>query len=196
MHCSVGAGGKALNVKSKHVKGKTVNTSILFSEDQIQKKVQKLAGQINTVYGQSEILAIGILKGTFIFYTDLLKHLQQEITCDFCSISFYGSSKKASSEANLSLDIKSSIKGKKILLIDCISDYGHSLNFIKKHLEQREPHSIKTAVLITKPAALKNISIDFKGFEIEQDVFIIGYGIDYNNQGRNLKHFAQLNDLN
>jgi len=126
----------------------------------------------------------------------LLKHLEQEITFDFCSISLYGPSKKVSSEANLSLDIKSSIKRKKILLIDCISDYGYSLNFIKKHLEQREPHSIKTAVLIVKPAALRNTSIDFKGFEVEQDVFVVGYGIDYNNQGRNLRYFAQLNDLN
>ena len=173
-----------------------MNTSILFSEDQIQKKVQELARQIDSTYGKNKILAIGILKGAFVFYTELLKHLKQEITCDFCSISFYGPSKKASSEASLSLDIKSSIKGGKILLIDCISDYGHSLNFIKKHLKQREPHSIKTAVLIVKPAALKNTSIDFKGFEVEQDVFVIGYGIDYNNQGRNLRYFAQLNDLN
>ena len=173
-----------------------MNTSLLFSEEQIQKKVQDLARQINDSYGKSEVLAIGILKGAFIFYTELLRHLKQEITCDFCSISFYGPHKKASSEAGLSLDIKSSIKGKKILLIDCISDYGHSLNFIKNHLEQREPHSIKTAILIVKPAALKNTSIDFKGFEVEQDIFVVGYGIDYNNQGRNLRYFAQLNDLN
>ena len=173
-----------------------MNTSILFSEEQIQKKVQELAQQINQTYGKSKVLAVGILKGAFIFYTDLLKYLEQDISCDFCSVSFYGPSKKASSEAILSLDIKTPIKGKKILLIDCIADYGHSIQFITKHLEQREPHSIKTVVLITKPAALKNSKIDFKGFEVEQDVFVIGYGIDYNNQGRNLKHFAQLNDLN
>ena len=173
-----------------------MNTSLLFSEKQIQKKVQELAQQIKDTYGESEFLAIGILKGAFIFYTDLLKNLEKGVSCDFCSVSFYGHSKKASSEAILSLDVKTPIKGKKILLIDCISDYGHSIDFIKKHLEQRNPHSIKTAVLITKPAALKNIQIDFKGFEVEQDVFVIGYGIDYNNKGRNLKYFAQLNELN
>ena len=173
-----------------------MNTSILFSEEQIQKKVQDLSQEINKFYGASDILAIGILRGAFLFYTDLLKNLEQNISCDFCSVSFYGPSRKASSEAILSLDVKSSIKGKKILLIDCIADYGHSLDFIIKHLEQRKPHSIKTAVLITKPAAIQNVQIDFKGFEIEQDAFIVGYGIDYNNYGRNLNHFAQLNDLN
>lgn len=172
-----------------------MNTSILFSEEQIQQKVHELARQINQTYGKSDILAIGILKGAFVFYTDLLKLLEQNIACDFCSVSFYGAGRKAFSEAILSLDVKTSVKGKKVLLIDCIADYGHSISFIKKHLEQRKPHSIKTAVLITKPASLRNTQIDFRGFEVEQDVFVIGYGIDYNNKGRSLKHFAQLNDL-
>lgn len=171
-----------------------MNNPILFSEKQIQKKVQELAQQINKSYGKSEILAIGILKGAFMFYTELLKLLEQDISCDFCSVSFYGLDKKASSEAFLSLDIKTPLKGKKVLLIDCIADCGHSLAFIKKHLEQREPQSIKTAVLIAKPLASEKVHIDFKGFEVKQDVFVIGYGIDYNNRGRNLKYFSQLKD--
>ena len=170
--------------------------SPLFSTEEIQKEVHKIAKQINQTYGSGEITAIGILKGAFIFYTDLLKQLEQNIICDFCSVSFYGQSKKASSSAFLSLDIKTPIKGKQVLLIDCIADYGYSLNFIKKILEQREPQSIKTACLIVKPQALKNTSIDFKGFQAEQESFIVGYGIDYKNQGRNLNYLAQLEDLN
>ena len=173
-----------------------MNTSILFSEQQIQQKIKDLAGQINSFYKGSEILAIGILKGAFMFYTELLKHLEQDISCDFCAVSFYGPSKKASSEATFSLDIASPVKGKNILLIDCIADYGHTLEFVKKHLEQRSAKSIKTAVLITKPIALKNSSIDFPGWTVDQDVFVVGYGIDYNNYGRSLRHFAQLNDMN
>ena len=168
----------------------------LFSKEEVQKQVQEIAKQINQVYGASEIIAIGILKGAFIFYTDLLKQLEQSIICDFCSLSFYGQSKKASDSAVLSLDIKIPIKGKQVLLIDCIADHGHSLNFIKKILSQREPKSIKTACLIVKPQALKNTVIDFKGWQIEQESFIVGYGIDYKNKGRNLSHLAQLEDLN
>lgn len=170
--------------------------SPLFSKEEIQKKVQKIAQQINQTYGNKEIVIIGVLKGAFIFYTDLLKQLEQNIICDFCSLSFYGTSKKASSSGFLSLDIKTSIKEKHVLLVDCIADHGHSLNFIKKILEQRSPQSIKTACLIVKPQALKEINIDFKGFQVEQESFIVGYGVDYKNQGRNLNYFSQLEDLN
>lgn len=173
-----------------------MNTSILFSEKQIQQKVQELAQQINQTYGKAELLAIGILKGAFMFYTDLLTHLEQDISCDFCTVSFYGSSTKASSEATVALDVKSSIEGKDILLVDCIADRGRSIEFVKKHLKQRKPASIKTVALITKPYATENSQIDFKGFQVEQDVFVVGYGIDYDDQGRNLNYFAQLNDFN
>lgn len=173
-----------------------MNTSVLFTEKQIQTQVKNLAQQINDSYGTSEVLAVGILRGAFVFYADLLKQLKMNLSCDFCSVSFYGAGSKASLEATLDMDIKSSVKGKQILLIDCVADQGHSLNFIKKHLEQRQPQSIKTAVLLVKPVALKNSQIDFKGFEIKQDIFVIGYGIDYNNNGRSLRYFAQLNDFN
>ena len=170
--------------------------SPLFSEEEIQKKVYKIVQQINKVYGNSEVIAIGVLKGAFIFYTDLLKQLEQNIICDFCALSFYGHSKKASSSAFLSLDVRTPIKGKQVLLIDCIADHGHSLSFIKKILEQREPQSIKTACLIVKAQALKNTTIDFQGFQAEQESFVVGYGIDYKNKWRNLNYFAQLEDLN
>ena len=173
-----------------------LKTSILFSEDQIQKKIQEMAQEINQAYGKDKLLAIGILKGAFVFYTELLTHLEQDLTCDFCAVSFYGPATKAASEASLSLDVKSSIEGENILLIDCIADRGRSIDFLKKHLSQRKPASIKTAVLITKPYATKNSQIDFKGFTVDQDVFVVGYGIDYKDQGRNLNYFAQINDFN
>ncbi|MCY4321320.1 MAG: hypoxanthine phosphoribosyltransferase [Bdellovibrionaceae bacterium] len=170
--------------------------SPLFSTEEIQKEVKKMAQQINKFYGNKEIVIIGVLKGAFIFYTDLIKQLEQNIICDFCSVSFYGNFKKASASAFLSLDIRTPIKEKDVLLVDCIADHGHSLNFIKKILEQRKPKSIKTACLVVKPQALKNIQIDFQGFQVEQESFIVGYGIDYKNQGRNLNYFSQLEDLN
>lgn len=170
--------------------------SPVFSAKEIQKEILKIAGQINQAYGSSELIAIGILKGAFIFYTELLKQLEQNIICDFCSVSFYGQSKKAGSSAFLSLDLKTPIQGKQILLIDCITDYGHSLNFIKNILTQRKPQSIKTACLVVKPQALKKTSIDFKGFEVEQESFIVGYGLDYKGKGRTLNYLAQLEDLN
>ncbi len=173
-----------------------MKSSIIFSENEIQKKVSELALQINDFYGSKEILAIGILNGVFIFYSDLLKHLTHNIACDFCSISYYGSSNKALSEATIDLDITQEIRGKNVLLIDCIIDYGYTIEFAKKHIQQRNPTSIHTVGLVIKPAAHKNTKIDFSGFEVEQDVFVVGYGTDYQNQGRNLPHFAQVVELN
>ena len=164
----------------------------LFSKKQIEEQVKQMALQVNEFYGSKELVAIAILKGAFVFYSDLLKKLNQDIICDFCSISFYKGGKKADTLANLTLDIQTSIKDKNVLLIDCISDAGCSFNFVKKFLEQRSPRSIKTACLVVKPLALKNTSIDFKGFEVEQDCFVVGYGIDYKDQHRQLDHFAKL----
>ena len=173
-----------------------MNTIPLFSYEEIQAQVSKIASQINSHYGQSDILAIGILTGVFSFYTDLLRQLEATVTCDFCSVSFYGNDVKARQEASLILDIHTSVKGKNVLLIDCMSDYGHSLNFIQRHIEERKPKSLKTTALIAKPAALQNSLIDFTGFQVEQDVFVVGYGIDYKNQGRHLNHFAQVSNIN
>lgn len=165
--------------------------SVLFSEKQIQNKIQQLAKQVNDFYGKDELLAIGILTGAFRFYTDLLKQLEQDIRCDFCSVSFYGSSQTASAEASLSYDVKSPVKGKRILLIDCIADHGHSIHFVKQHLKNRQAKQVKTIALITKPKALQKTTIDFKGFSVKQDVFVMGYGIDYNSEGRELNYFSQ-----
>ena len=173
-----------------------MNTSLLFTEKQVQDKIKALAGQINDCYGDGELLAIGILKGAFVFYTVLLRHLKQDLVCDFCCLSFYGSGKKARSEARLILDVESPIKGKRVLLIDGIADQGHSLRFVKKFLLQKGARSVKTAVLIAKPRALQAGLVDFKGFETAQDSFVVGWGLDYKQKGRDLRDLAQLNELN
>lgn len=173
-----------------------MKTVLLFSQKEIDGQVKKLADQINAFFGTGDLLAIGILKGAFVFYTDLLRQLKSNVTCDFCSVSFYGNRLEAESEPSLTLDIQTTVKGKNILLVDCISDHGYSLNFIKRRLEERNPNSIKTVALIVKPLALKNTVIDFKGFQVEQDVFVVGYGIDYKSQGRHLNHFAQVSNIN
>ena len=170
-----------------------MNLEVLFLRRQIQEQVNQIARKINDFYGaDKDLVAVGILKGAFIFYSDLLKQLDQNIICDFCSISFYKGRKKASSLANLSLDIRTSIKDKDVLLVDCISDKGCSFNFMRQILEHRNPRSIKTACLVVKPSALKNTQIDFTGFEVDQDCFVVGYGIDYKDQNRQLDYFAKL----
>lgn len=173
-----------------------MKTVLLFSQKEIDEQVKELAAQINNCFGTNDLLAIGILKGAFVFYTNLLRQLKANVICDFCSVSFYGDKLEAGEEPSFTLDIQTAVKGKNILLVDCISDHGYSLNFIRRRLEERKPKSIKTVALIVKPLALKSTVIDFKGFEVDQDVFVVGYGIDYKNQGRHLNHFAQVSNIN
>ncbi|MBC6414944.1 MAG: hypoxanthine phosphoribosyltransferase [Bdellovibrionales bacterium] len=170
-----------------------MNLEVLFSKKQIKEKVNKLAQEINDIYSSdTDLVVVCILKGAFIFYSDLLKQLNQNVLCDFCSLSFYGGNKEVSNPARLTLDIKTVIKDKDVLLVDCMSDKGYSFNFARQILEFRNPKSIKTACLVFKPLAVKNAKIDFKGFEVEQDCFVVGYGIDYKAQYRQLDYFARV----
>ena len=173
-----------------------MKTSLLFSEKQIKAKVMELAKQINLKYGKEEVIAVGILKGCFVFFSDLIKYLTTDTICDFCSVSFYGQSIRAKQTANLSLNISQPIQDRHILLIDCIADHGHSLKYMQDHILRHKPKSLTSVVLISKPAAQKNASIDLCGFQVDQDVFIVGYGIDYKEEGRALPYLAQLEDLN
>ena len=173
-----------------------MNTSLLFSEKQIQERLKSLTQQINSFFGQKELVAVGILKGAFVFYAELLKHLKQDIVCDFCCVSFYGAGRKAVLEAQLSLDTQSPVHGKHVLLIDGIADHGHSLRFIKNLLLEKGAACVKTAVLAAKPRALKSGIVDFKAFEVSQESFVIGWGLDYNQKGRSLRELVQLNELN
>ncbi|MCY4512850.1 MAG: hypoxanthine phosphoribosyltransferase [Bdellovibrionales bacterium] len=173
-----------------------MKTSLLFSEKQIEAQVAELAKQINLKYGTEEVIAVGILKGCFVFFSDLIKHLTTSTICDFCSVSFYGQSIRAKQTASLSLNMSQPIQDKHILLIDCIADHGYSLKHMQDHILRHKPKSLTSVVLISKPEAHKTASIDFSGFRVDQDVFVVGYGIDYKEEGRSLPYLAQLEDLN
>ena len=169
-----------------------IQTTSLFTKEQIQEKIKAIADDINKKYKGQEVLAVGILTGAFVFYSELLKNLTCDVVCDFCAISFYGQSMRPKEETCFSLDIAHSIKGKHVLLIDCIADHGHSLNFVQSHIKQRNPKSLHTAILVAKPQAMKVAHIDSLGFKIKQDIFLVGFGIDYKQQGRQLPHFAEV----
>lgn len=173
-----------------------MKTSLLFSAKQIEVQVEKLAKQINLKYGSEPVVAVGILKGCFVFFSDLIKHLTTNTICDFCAVSFYGHSIRAKQKASLSLNMSQPIQDKHILLIDCIADHGHSLKYMQDYIFQHNPKSLTSVILISKPEAHKNATIDFSGFQVDQDVFVVGYGVDYKEEGRNLPYLAQVEELN
>jgi len=166
----------------------------LFTRDHIQAKTTEIAKNISVDYQGKKPLMIGILKGSFIFMADVIRDLTIDISIEFVHISSYGSSKTSSGICVLKKDIETDIKGRDIIIIEDIVDSGNTLDFLIKNLEKREPLSIKSCALINKTIRReKDIIIDYYGFDIKNE-FIVGYGLDFDEQFRNLSGIYELLD--
>ncbi len=163
---------------------------ILITEDEIKKRVSELGKKISADYSGREILAIGILKGAWIFMADLVRNIKIPVMCDFIGISSYGNATVSSERVKLISDIRIPVNGKDVLLIDDIIDTGFSINFVKDYIESKNPAGIKVCVLLDKPSRRKeDIHVDYTGFTIP-DRFVVGYGLDYAEKYRNLPYIA------
>lgn len=170
-----------------------IKTSIVYNQDQIQKRVKEIAQVLTQSFKGKRVVAIGMLKGSFRFYCDLVSTMDLDILCDFYSASSYGLRNKPSTEVRLSLDVQVDLQDKHVILIEDIVDRGITLNSVLSHLETRSPQSITTVTLIAKPDQMqKNVKIDHVGFKIPGDPFLIGYGLDYREEFRNLPHIARI----
>ncbi|MFK8138886.1 MAG: hypoxanthine phosphoribosyltransferase [Bdellovibrionales bacterium] len=167
--------------------------STLISEAKIQTRIQELGTSIKEKLDGKEVIAVGVLKGSIMFYADLLRNIDMDIKCEFYGCSSYGNSTKSSGEVKLTMDINSSIKDKHILLIEDIVDTGLTMNYLKSVLKARKPASITTASLLIKPDCLKEpCEVDFTGFEIGNE-FVVGFGLDFQGFYRNLPYIATVN---
>ncbi len=167
---------------------------VFISALQIKEKIRVLGEQINRDYGQQEITAICTLKGSVLFYTDLLKELKMPIKCEFLGLSSYGNQTKSSGEVKVTLDLNEHLDGKHVIIFEDIVDSGLTLSYVLEYLKMRKPLSLKTAALLFKPEALqvKNLTIDYLGFKIENE-FVVGYGLDYAQKFRGLPYIGKLN---
>jgi hypoxanthine phosphoribosyltransferase len=168
------------------------NLDILITEKDIKKRVGELGRTISADYAGREILAIGILKGAWVFTADLVREIDVPVACDFIGVSSYGDSAASSERVKLVSDIRIPINGKDVLLIDDIIDTGFSIKFVKEYIESKNPSSIKLCVLLDKPERRKtDIHPDYTGFTIP-DRFVVGYGLDYAEKYRNLPYIAAI----
>lgn len=175
-----------------------IKTSILITEEKIQKRVQELAEILNKKFKNKQLTAIGVLKGSFSFYSDLIRTLSCQVLCDFCMTSSYGKKTEPSKEIKLTMDTDLNISGKHVLLVEDIVDRGLTLNFLQSHFKNHNPLSLTTVALIVKPAHVRQreCQVDYIGFEVEQSSFLVGYGLDYQEQFRHLPYIAEINSLN
>ena len=166
--------------------------SILISEEQIKKRIQELAVKLDKEYEGKRPLMVSILKGSVMFYADLLRAMSIPVEMDFMAISSYGAGAKSSGEVKLIKDLDRKIEGRDVVIVEDIIDSGYTLSYLKRMLYSRKPASVKICALLDKYARrVVPIEADFKGFDIE-DEFVIGYGLDYAERYRNLPYIGIL----
>lgn len=176
--------GAELSNGVKHMEGYHLNP--LLSRKQIASIVKDLADQISKDYRERELVLVCILKGAFMFLSDLVRHLQIPVQIDFVRLASYGTGMKTSGSIEITKDIEISIDGKDVLIIEDIIDSGRTLQFLRDRLSLSNPRSVKICALLDKKARREvGIEADYLGKEID-NVFVVGYGIDFNETYRHL----------
>lgn len=165
---------------------------ILIPRKEIQKRVKELATQISKDYKGKRILVLCILKGASVFFADLMRELDCEVTFEFIGLSSYRNTSKSSGSVKLVKDMTSSVEGKDILVVEDIVDTGLTLTYLKELLEERGAKSVKICTFLDKVIKRKvPLKGDYVGFEIP-DEFVVGYGLDYAERYRNLSDVCVL----
>jgi hypoxanthine phosphoribosyltransferase len=166
-------------------------SEILITREQIEKRVREIASDITRDYHGKEIFFIGVLKGCFIFLSDLIKNVKLDTNVDFMMISSYDG-KQSSGIVRILLDLKQPIDGKDVIVVEDIVDTGLTINYLIKTLKTRRPKTIEVCTLLNKPSCRKiNVNLKYVGFNIP-DKFVVGYGLDYNEYYRNLPYIGVL----
>lgn len=166
---------------------------IIITEDEIRQRVKSLGDQITEDYKDTEkLVLLGLLRGSVMFMTDLMRQIKRPMTMDFMSVSSYAGS-KSSGFVRIDSDHKSTIEDWDVILVDDIVDTGKTIHTVSRLLNDRKPRSLKTCALLDKVEQHQvNIEIDYRGFEIP-DYFVVGYGLDLAEKGRNLPYIASVN---
>ena len=166
----------------------------MISEEKLAERVKEIGMQISKDYEGKLPIFIGVLNGSFMFLSDLLKQVTIHCEMDFMKLSSYGDTKISTGNVKMLKELNADINERHIIVVEDIVDSGLSINYMDGLLKQLNPASIKYASLLIKPKSLKyDVKIDYIGFEIT-DEFVIGYGLDYAQKFRNLKAIYQLSE--
>jgi hypoxanthine phosphoribosyltransferase len=164
---------------------------VLIPHTDIQKRIAELGAQISADYGGRPLVLVGVLKGSFMFLADLVRHIDAPVRIEFIGTKSYQGS-TTSGQVQLTKDLDKPIQDEDVLLVEDIIDTGLTLNYLRHMLSQREPRSLKVAAFLDKPSRRRiDVQGDYIGFTIE-DKFVIGYGLDFEQRYRNLKDLCIL----
>jgi hypoxanthine phosphoribosyltransferase len=169
------------------------NPVILISRQEIKKTIARLAKQIRKDYEGKNPVIISVLKGSAIFFADLIRELNMPLQIEFVQVSSYGSGMESSGKIKVVQRLRTSIKDRHVLVIEDIVDTGNTLSYLLKYLARKKPASLKLCALTDKPSRRKvPVKIDYLGFTVP-DKFIVGYGIDFNEEYRYLSDICVIN---
>jgi hypoxanthine phosphoribosyltransferase len=168
---------------------------VLVAEKEIAARVAELGRAIARDYADGALVLVGVLQGAIPFIADLMRALPIDVTVDFLRASSYGGGTTSSGAVRLVADLSVDVADRHVLVVDDIVDTGHTLAALKRTLEARRPRSVKTCVLLDKTGRRETeVQIDYVGFTIP-NVFVVGYGLDYDGLYRNLPHVATLEEI-
>ncbi|EOX3348687.1 hypoxanthine phosphoribosyltransferase [Vibrio cholerae] len=166
---------------------------VMISEQEVAQRIRELGQQITEHYqGSSDLVLVGLLRGSFVFMADLARQIHLTHQVDFMTASSYGNSMQSSRDVRILKDLDDDIKGKDVLLVEDIIDTGNTLNKVKEILALREPKSIRICTLLDKPSRREvDVEVNWVGFEIP-DEFVVGVGIDYAQKYRHLPYIGKV----
>ena len=166
---------------------------VLISADTIAARIKELAHQIDSEYPpDARVHMVCVLKGGFVFLADLVRQMSPRVTLDFIAVSSYAKGTTSSGEVKMVKDLDFALDGRNVVIVEDIVDTGLTLTYLQEILRKRNPKSLRTACLLSKPSRRKvDVAVEYIGFTIE-DRFVVGYGLDFEEQYRNLPHIAVL----
>lgn len=162
--------------------------TVLIDQAALSARIRELAAEIRAALPHDDIHFVCVLKGAFVFLSDLVRAMDERVSMDFIAVSSYGEHTASSGEVRLVKDLDASLEGRHVVIVEDIVDTGLTLHYLQDMLRRRGPASIRTACLLSKPSRRKiDVQVDFIGFTIE-DHFVIGFGLDYAEKYRNLPY--------
>ncbi|NCB51728.1 MAG: hypoxanthine phosphoribosyltransferase [Clostridia bacterium] len=166
--------------------------AILLTEEQIGTRITEMGAEITEAFKDKNPIFIGVLKGCFVFMADLMRNVDIRCTMDFMAVSSYGSGTTTTGAVKINKDLSQDIGNRHVIIVEDILDSGMTLSYLVKFLSGRNPASITLVTLLDKPARRKSeVKADYVGFEVE-DAFVVGYGLDYDEEYRNLPYIGIL----
>ncbi len=169
-----------------------VKGTVLLTQEEIWERAKEIGKQISEDFAGEELVLIGTLKGAVVWMADMMKTISLDTQIDFISASSYGSGTVSSGKVNIKKDIELDIEGKNVLIIEDIIDTGNTLKYLKEYFQKKNAKCVKICTLLDKPSRrVADIQGDYVGFSIE-DLFVIGYGLDFDQKYRNLPYISYL----